>query len=231
MLVEPDTAHRYGMTKMVATAASAWADWDWSSLDAMTTGVTAPSVMAVRTPARVFARSMSSWCVAGSGPSRPGPGQQLAAHPVQLTDVAPAKAAQEGAQSLPSRKRGVEGALAVKPRTRAVPPARSASASLMQSPPANAEATSVIILSPVLARPGASPRSKRRSTSWGRPRCKARVDGRISPALATRRWSSKVIWIRSGWWRGSSYGCSLFWGRFAVAKPLSQKHLLAASGR
>ena len=38
------------------------------------------------------------WRVAGSGPSRPGPGQQLAAHPVQLTDVAPPEAAQEGAQ-------------------------------------------------------------------------------------------------------------------------------------
>ena len=38
------------------------------------------------------------WCVAGSGSGLPGPGQQLAAHPVQLADVAPAKAAQEGAQ-------------------------------------------------------------------------------------------------------------------------------------
>ena len=45
--------------------------------------------------------------VAGSGPSGPGPGQQLPAHPVQLADVAPPEAAQEGAQSLPSRKRGV----------------------------------------------------------------------------------------------------------------------------
>ena len=34
--------------------------------------------------------------VAGSGPSGPGPGQLLPAHPVQLTDVPPAKAAQEG---------------------------------------------------------------------------------------------------------------------------------------
>ena len=40
----------------------------------------------------------SQGCVAGSGPSRPGPGQQLAAHAVELTDVAPAKTAQEGAQ-------------------------------------------------------------------------------------------------------------------------------------
>ena len=36
--------------------------------------------------------------VAGSGPSGPGPRQQLPAHPVQLTDVAPPEAAQEGAQ-------------------------------------------------------------------------------------------------------------------------------------
>ena len=38
------------------------------------------------------------WPVAGSGPSRPGPGQQLAADPIQLADVAPPEAAQEGPQ-------------------------------------------------------------------------------------------------------------------------------------
>ena len=38
------------------------------------------------------------WRVAGSGSGLPGPRQQLAAHPVQLADLAPAKAAQEGAQ-------------------------------------------------------------------------------------------------------------------------------------
>ena len=38
------------------------------------------------------------WRVAGSGAGLPGPGQQLAAHPVQLADVAPGEAAQEGAQ-------------------------------------------------------------------------------------------------------------------------------------
>ena len=36
--------------------------------------------------------------VAGSGPSGPGPGQQLPAHPVQLADVAPPEAAMDGAQ-------------------------------------------------------------------------------------------------------------------------------------
>ena len=116
----------------------------------------------------------------------------------------------------------VEGALAVKPSTRAVPPARSTSASSMQSPLARAEATRVIILSPVFARPGAPPRSRCFRRSWGRPRRRARVAGRISPALATRRWSSKAIWIRSGWLRGSIYRVLLFWDRFSVSKPLSQ---------
>ena len=36
--------------------------------------------------------------IAGSRPSGPGPGQQLAAHPVQLADMAPPEAAQEGTQ-------------------------------------------------------------------------------------------------------------------------------------
>ena len=37
-------------------------------------------------------------CVVGADSSRQGPGQQLAAHPVQLADMAPPEAAQEGAQ-------------------------------------------------------------------------------------------------------------------------------------
>ena len=36
--------------------------------------------------------------IAGSRPGSPGPGQQLPAHPVQLTDLAPPEAAQEGPQ-------------------------------------------------------------------------------------------------------------------------------------
>ena len=99
----------------------------------------------------------------------------------------------------------VDGALTVPPRVRAVPPVRNASASSMQSPPASAEATKVITLSPVLARPGALPRSRRSCTSWERPRWWARVTGSSSPALATRRWSSNAIWMRSGWLRGSIY--------------------------
>ena len=38
--------------------------------------------------------------------------------------------------------------------------------------------------------------------------------------MATRRWSSNAIWMRSGWLRGSIYWVLLF----AVSKPLSQIH-------
>ena len=69
----------------------------------------------------------------------------------------------------------VDGALTVPPRVRAVPPVRNTSASSMQSPPASADATRVSILSPVFALPGTLPRSRRWSTSCGRPRCRAKV--------------------------------------------------------
>ena len=99
--------------------------------------------------------------------------------------------------------------------------------------PASADATRVITLSPVFARPGALPRSRRCWTSSGRPRRRARVAGRISPALATRRVSSKAIRMRSGWLRDSICWVLLFWDRFSVSKtiiPEAQEHLLATSG-
>ena len=48
--------------------------------------------------------------VAGSRTGLPGPGQQLAAHPVELTDVAPPEAAQEGAQGGWRLDRAAQGA-------------------------------------------------------------------------------------------------------------------------
>ena len=45
---------------------------------------------------------------------------------------------------------------------------------------------------------------------------------KYSPALATKRRSSKVIWIRSGWLRGSIYWVLLFRGRFFATKPFGQ---------
>ena len=128
----------------------------------------------------------------------------------------------------------VDGALTVPPRVRAVPPVRNTSASSMQSPPASADATRVMILSPVFALPGALPRSRRWSTSCGRPRCRAKVVGRISPALATRRWSSKAIWMRSGWSSGSIFWVLLVSGWFCLSKtiiPDAQEHFLTPSAR
>ena len=128
----------------------------------------------------------------------------------------------------------VDGALTTQPRALAVPPVRNTSASSMQSPPASADATRVTILSPVFARPGASPRSTWLSTSSRRPRCWARVTGRISPALLTRRWSSKEIWMRSGCSSGSIYCVLLVWGCFSVSKtiiPDAQEHFLTHSTR
>ena len=52
--------------------------------------------------------------------------------------------------------------------------------------------------------------------------------------LANRRRSSKGIWIRSGWLRGSIYWVLLVLGSVCGYKtiiPESQEHLLAASGR
>ena len=71
-----------------------------------------------------------------------------------------------------------------------------------------------------------------RSTSSGRPRCRPSVAGRISPALATRRWSSKAIWMRSGWSSASIFWVLLAWGRFPVSKaiiPDGQEHFLTPS--
>ena len=45
-----------------------------------------------------------------------------------------------------------------------------------------------------------------------------------SPALATRRWSSKAMRTRSGWLRAASIRCSLPGVVFPFSKPLSQKH-------
>ena len=61
------------------------------------------------------------------------------------------------------------------------------------------------------------------------PGNRARVAGRISPALATRRWSSKANGCGRGGGVVASIRCSLFWGRFSVSKPLSpeaREHLL-----
>ena len=104
-----------------------------------------------------------------------------------LADMAPPEAAQEGAQSLPSRKRGVEGSLSRETEH--------------AGGPAGAQRSGVVdAVAPQLARrPPASSACRRCRlcllqaqvqapvNQLGRPRRRARVAGRTSPALATRR--------------------------------------------
>ena len=171
--------------------------------------------------------------VAGSGPSRPGPGQQLPAHPIRLTNVASPETAQERPQGgwrlnhtaqnpgRPASAQRVGVGNAVAAANQSLPPRKR-----------GAEATRVIILSPVLARPGAPPKLRCRSTSLGSPRCRARVAGRSSPTLPARRWSSKATWMGSGWLSGSIYRVLLVWGGFCVSEtiiPEAPEHFLTPS--
>ena len=153
-------------------------------------------------------------------PTRPG--QQLPAHPIQLTDVAPTEAAQECPQGGWRLGHTAEN------------PGRPAGAQRVGGVDAVAASqrrrNQGQLLSPVFARPGALPRSRRCWTSWGRPRCRTRVAGRISPALATRRRSAKAMRMRSGWLRGSLYRVLLLWGRFGNSSDLGGSEQLAAGG-
>ena len=98
--------------------------------------------------------------------------------------------------------------MTTQPRTPTVPPARKrpASASCPQCSPV-----------PALRRGQGDGRRVP-----GRPRCRARVAGRSRPALATRRWSSKRMRIRSGLFCGSIYWVLLVSGAGFCSKPLSQ---------
>ena len=164
----------------------------------------------------------------------PLPGTLLGSHLVQLADVAPPEAAQEGPQGRWRLDRAADGAS--RPASAQHVGVVDAVAASQTLPPRKrgADATSVITLSPGLARPGASPRSRCRSTSCGRPRCRANVAGRIRPALLTRRWSSKAIWMRSGWSSGSIFWVLLVSGWFCLSKtiiPDAQEHFLTPSPR
>ena len=103
------------------------------------------------------------WRAAGSRPSGPSPGQQLPAHPVELTDVAPPEAAQKGAQGGWRLDRGAQGA-GRPPGAQRIGVVDAVAASQRRHDQGH-------ILSPALARPGARPRSRHCWTSSGRPRC------------------------------------------------------------
>jgi len=67
----------------------------------------------------------------------------------------------------------------------------------MQSAPARIACTSVITLRPGRAAPGRRPRSTASSMRPSSPSRSARVAGRMRPALATARSSSKTTWSPS----------------------------------
>ena len=137
--------------------------------------------------------------VAGSRPGLPSPGQQLAAHPVELTDVAPCAGRCPGWM------------FTVPPRVLAVPPVRNTSASSMQS--ASADATSVHLVARV-RRPGRGAAGRVRAGRGAAPGW---------PEGAARHWPP------SGGREGDLDPVSIYWvllfqGRFFATKPLSQKH-------
>ena len=108
------------------------------------------------------------------------------------------------------------------PRARAVPPVRNTSASSMQSPPASAEATRVIILSPVLARGAA--KVEMVVDQFGQAQAPGQGGRKDQPGIGHQAVIVEGDADAIGVVRGSIYWVLLFWGRFSVSKPLSQKH-------
>ena len=155
-----------------------------------------------------------------NGPS-PGPApadqarcQQLPADPIQLADMAPPETAQEGPQGGWRLDYAADGA----------------------SRPAGAQHVGVVnavssgqsrshqrsfTLSPVLARPGARPRSRAAGQPVrAGPRCQSPAWLAGSAQHWPWRWSSKAIWMRSGWSSASIFWVLLAWGRFPVSKAI-----------
>ena len=128
----------------------------------------------------------------------------------------------------------VEGALTTQPRAQAVLPVRNASASSMQSPPASADATSVIILSPVLARPGARPRSRCKANQLGQAqvqgqRCGKDQPGIVDQAVVVEGDTDAVGVVAWQHLLGAPFLGPVFC--FKTIIPDAQEHFLAASGR
>ena len=130
--------------------------------------------------------------VAGSGPGCPGPGYCNLSHPVQLADMAPIEAAQEGSQG--------EGAAVMSSGDAGGPDRHLSTIGIVYAGSAKlAEATRVIILSHAgFARMARRPTGRGFTDEMAAAGAGRALEGRISPALATRPWLEGGM--RSGWY-------------------------------
>ena len=156
--------------------------------------------------------------IAGSGPSGPCACQQLAAHPVELTDVPPAKAAQEGPEG------GWRLDHAAENTGRPTSTQRIRVVDAVAARHARKRPASKTACPPWLARPSA----RRQGLGDGRRVPSGPGAGRDPPAGAGRhwppvRWSSKTMRIRSRivLWQ-HLLGPPCFQAVGSVPKPLSR---------
>ena len=148
----------------------------------------------------------------------------LAAHPVQLADVAPPEAAQEGPQGGWRLDCAADGA-SCPAGTQYVGVVNAVAARQRGSDQHQQLVPRVGALAPRRGR-GDGRRVPAGLGAW------ARVAGRSRPALATKRWSSKAMRIRSGLLRASIYWVLPVSGWFFCSKtiiPDSEEHPLASS--
>ena len=150
--------------------------------------------------------------VAGFRPGLPSPGQQLAAHPVELTDMPPPEAAQEGAQGgwhldhaawntdrpTSAQRIGVVDAVAPSQRTRHQ---RQHLVARVRPPRGIAQVEAL-------------------PDEFGQAQVPGESGRKEQAGIGHQGRSSKVIWIRSGWLRGSIYWVLLFRGRFFCYKTI-----------
>ena len=122
----------------------------------------------------------------------------------------------------------MDGALTVPPSVQAVPPVRNTSASSMQSPPSQRRRHQRHHLVARVRPPRGIAQVEALPDEFGQAWVPRQGGPEGAARHATKRRSSKVIWIQVGWLRGSIYWVLLFRGRFFATKPLSpeaQEHL------
>ena len=174
---------------------------------------------------------VESRSIVRGAPPGPAPADQARASnsrptPIQLTDVAPPEAARErpqGGWRLDCAAESADGPAGAATHRRR----RCSRRQPARRPPGSSSCRRC------WPGPAHCPgRGASQPVEEGRDAGPARVAGRISPVLATRRWSSKATWMWSGWLSGSIYRVLLVWGRFCVSKtvtPEAWEHFLTPS--